>query len=85
MEDSTIIWKFLAREYPDSHQAIYLYVSGRDRSKVTSIEQVMKFTEKIFCPPMEPFFVKTVIKGFLEYKAKQYLKGEIKVKPIYTC
>ena len=84
MEDSTIIWKYLTREFPDNHQAIYLYICGRERSKVTSMDQIMKSTEKIFCPPLDVIFVKKVISEFLKYKNKQYIKGEIKLKPLYS-
>lgn len=83
MEDSTIIWKFLAREYPDSHQAVYLYVCGTVRSPKTGIYQIMSLTKKVFGPSMNDHFIRTVIIGYLDYKKKQYLKGEIKVKPIY--
>lgn len=83
MEDSMIIWKFLSREYPDSHQAVYLYVCGTVRSPKTGIDQILKLTKKIFGPAMNDHFIRAVIVGYLEDKKKKYLKGEIKVKPIY--
>ena len=83
MEDSMIIWKFLSREYPDSHQVIYLYVCGTVRSPKTGIDQIMKLTKKVFGPSMNDHFIKSVIIGYLDYKKKQYLNHEIKVKPIY--
>ena len=83
MTDSTIIWKFLAREYPDSHQAVYLYVCGTVRSPKTGIEQIMKFTKKVFNPALNDHFIRTVVISYLDDKRNQYLKGEITVKPIY--
>lgn len=78
-----IIWKFLAREYPDTHQAVYLYVCGNVRSPKTGIAQIMKFTKKVFEPSITEHYIKTVVIGYLDYKRKQYLNGEITVKPIY--
>jgi len=83
MEGSSIMWKFLTREYPDSHQVIYLYVCGNVRTPKTGVEQIMKPTKKIFNPMLNDELIKTIIIGFLEYKKRQYLKGEITVKPIY--
>lgn len=83
MEDSMIIWKFLTREYPNNHQVIYLYVCGNTRSPVTAVEQVMKITRKIFGPALNDHYIQTVVKGYLDYKKKQYRNGEIPVKPIY--
>ena len=83
MEDSIIIWNFLTREYPDTHQVIYLYVCGNVRSPNTAISQIKKITDKVFLPAMTEHYIQIVIKGFLEFKKSQYLKGEIQVKPIY--
>lgn len=82
MEDSTIIWKFLTREYPDDHQVIYLYVCGNVRSPRTALEKVMNLMKKIFSGISEQY-VRSVVKGFLDLKKKQYIRGEIKVKSIY--
>lgn len=83
MEDSVIIWKFLAREYSDSHQVIYLYVCGNVRSSKTAVDQIMRLTKKVFSPSMGDHYILTVIKGFLDHKKKQYGRGEIRIKPIY--
>jgi hypothetical protein len=83
MQGSIFIWNFLSREYLDNHPVIYIYTCGGVRSSVTAISKVMDTSEQIFCPPISKEYLLTVVKGFLEMKKKQYLKGEIKVKPIY--
>ncbi len=82
MDDSMIIWKFLLREFPDSHQAIYLYCIGRDRSIKTAIDKIMPISLKIFSPLPKTLIEKTV-KAFLEHKKKKFGMGEISVKPLY--
>jgi hypothetical protein len=83
MSDSEIIWKFLDREYLDDNPVIYLYCCGNVRSPKTAIDKVSRFTEKIFYPAMTEQLIKTVIIAFLENKKKLYIKGLIKIKPIY--
>jgi len=83
MQDSILIWKFLSREFPDDHAVIFLYVCGNVRSPQTSIDQIMKITIKIFCPPLEEYYVKQIVKSYLDMKKRQYLNGQIKVKSIY--
>lgn len=83
MQDSIFIWNFLTREYPDNHPVIYLYSRETLRSPVTAIRNVMEASEQIFCPPITKDYLLTVVKGFLEMKKKQYLRGEIKINPIY--
>lgn len=83
MTDSIIIWKFLNSEFPDDHQAIYLYVCGNVRSPQTAIDQIMRITRKVFCPAISEEYVKMVVKGFLDRKKRSYINGEIKVKPLY--
>lgn len=83
MSDSEIIWKFLEREFLDEHPAIYLYCKGNIRSSKTAIAKVSDITKPIFYPAMSDFLIQAVIKGFLENKQKQYLKGLIHIKPIY--
>ena len=83
MTDSELIWKFLSREYPDDHVAVYLYVCGHTRSPNTAMEKVIPLVITIFSPPLSENFVKTVVKAFFDNKKRQYLKGEIKVKSIY--
>ena len=83
MQDSTIIWNFLTREYSDEHPVIYLYACGQVRSKTTAIQKVMELVKPIFYPAMDEVLLKTVVTAFFEFKRKQYMKGEIKVKPLY--
>jgi hypothetical protein len=83
MDDSTIIWKFLIREFPDTHQAIYLYCAGGSRSIDTAIYRIMPITLKIFAPPISKDFIEKTVKSFLEYKKKQFGRGEIKIRPLY--
>lgn len=83
MDDSTLIWKFLAREFPDSHQAIYLYCIGNVRAPQTAINKIMPITLKVFSPPIPKNNIENVVKLFLDYKKKQFGRGEIRVKPIY--
>jgi len=81
--DSQLIWKYLSRVYPDDHQVIYLYACGNVRSPSIAVERVIDSVQSIFCPPMKEHLLKIVIKAFLEYKKKQHINGEIKIKPIY--
>lgn len=81
--DSTIIWNFLQKEFKDDHPVIYLYACGNVRSPQTAMDKVIKLVIPIFSPPMTEYFVKTIIKGFLDMKREQYKRGEIKIKPLY--
>lgn len=83
MEDSVIIWKFLTREYTNDHPVVYLYVCGNVRSPKTAIDKAMSLLKEIFYPAMSEHLIKTVMTAFLEQKKKQYMKGEIIVKPLY--
>lgn len=83
MSDSELIWKYLSRVYPDDHQVVYMYACGNVRSPSIAVETAMESVEQVFCPPMNEHILNTVIKAFLEYKKKQYINGEIKIKPIY--
>jgi hypothetical protein len=83
MSDSEIIWKFLVREYTDSHPVIYLYTSNRPRSSMDSFNKVVDLTTLIFGDVYPPSLIKPVVKRFLEFKKSQYMRGEINIKPIY--
>lgn len=83
MSDSEIIWKFLQREYDDSHPVVYLYVMGQAGSRQTAINKIMNLTKIIFCPFIDENYVLVVVKAFLNDKKLKYKKGEIKVKSIY--
>lgn len=83
MTDKTIILRFLNKEFPDSHPAIYIYVCGQKRSEQTAINKLMDLTRLIFCPPLHTDYVLSIIKEYLKTKKEQYKKGLIKVKPYY--
>ena len=83
MTDSELIWKFLVRNYPDDHQAIYLYCCGQERSAHTAIKKIQEFTNVIFGDVIQKELVYVTIKGFLDYKKKEYKKGNVTVKSIY--
>lgn len=83
MSDSEIIWKFLSREFPNDHPAIYIYVCGKTRSETTASNKLLEHTKPIFYPPMSEQIIKSTIKGYLNWKKKQYVNGEIKVKSVY--
>ena len=83
MQDSTIIWKFLNREYDNDHPVVYLYACGNVRSPKTAVDRIMGLTRKIFYPAMTEQLIKTVVIAFLDNKKKLYMKGEIKIKSLY--
>lgn len=83
MTDSELIWKFLAREFPDNHQVIYLYCKGSFRSSDTAFNKITPITFKTFSPPITKPIINEAIKTFLAFKKEQYNNGEIKVKPLY--
>ncbi len=83
MSDSELIWKFLVREYTDSHPVIYLYVSNHPRSSNDAINKVIELTKTIFWPVYPETLIKPVVKRYLDYKKEQYMRGEISVKSIY--
>jgi len=83
MQDSIFIWKFLVGEYPDNHPVIYLYSRENIRSPITAVKEVMDITKQVFSPPISEAYLLSVVKGFLEMKKKQYMKGEITIKGIY--
>lgn len=83
MSDSEIIWKFLSKEYKDEHPVIYLYVSNKPKSSANALEKVIELTNLIFGDVYPNTLIKPIAKRFLDYKKSQYMRGEIKVKPIY--
>lgn len=84
MTDKTIILSFLAKEFPDSHPAIYIYVCGQKRSEQTAINKLMDLTRIVFCPPLHNEYVLEIVKQYLKNKKENYKKGLIKVKPYYA-
>ena len=82
MTESTLISKFLNREYPDDHQVIYLYCCGNVRSPKTAVNRVFSLVNEIFSPIPKEILEKNVL-SFLDMKKNQYRCGEIKIKPIY--
>lgn len=82
MNDSQIIYDFIELSIPDEHPAIYQYVMGGDRSKMTAINNIYKVTS-VITPPFSQGHVRTIIRRFLKNKKEQYQRGEINIKPIY--
>ncbi len=83
MEISEIIWEYLSREYPDNHQVIYLYCQGNARSPNICMEKILPSLETIFYPIVSKPVLKTILKGFLDNKRKEFTKGNIKIISIY--
>lgn len=83
MSDSEIIWKFLHNIYLDDHTAIYLYCCGNVRSPSTAINKIMEEIRIVFVPMIDEYYVKTIVKAFLDNKKKLFMKGLIKIKPLY--
>lgn len=83
MSDSKIILEFLFIIIPDDHPAIYQYIMGGDRSKVSAINNITKIVYNLFSPPYTDGHIRTVIRTFLKEKKREYKNGLIKIKPIY--
>lgn len=83
MSDSEIIKEFIEISVPDDHPAIYQYIMGREKSKVSAINQITKLADGILTPPYTTGHIKTVARQFLKKKKEEYEKGLIKIKPIY--
>ena len=83
MSDSKIIREFIQICVPDDHPAIYIYIMGKERSKITAVNQIIKLTDGILTPPYTTGHIKTVARSFLKEKKEQYEKGLIKIKPHY--
>lgn len=84
MSDSIIIWKYLTREYLDSHPVIYQYVKGDVRTSQSILLKVMNDIRIIFCPAMVESYVKNIVQQYLDIKKKQYHRGEIIIKPVFV-
>lgn len=83
MTDTTIIWRYLNRVIMDDHPSIYIYcTSYAIRSRETAFNNIMRLTKNVFTPLPDSLIIST-IKQFLEFKRKAYLKGEVRVKPLY--
>lgn len=83
MSDSEIIWKYLTRSFPDQHHIIYIYCCGQQMSRENAVKRIFDDVYPIFGNVLSDSLIKTTVKGFLEYKKKQYLNAEIKVQSIY--
>lgn len=75
MRESELIWKFLSREFNDSHPAIYLYVLGNTQQKTKVVNNVIDVCIGIFSCLFDKPLISTVVKAFLEFKLNQYKKG----------
>lgn len=83
MNDRTIIFKFLSREFPNEHPIIYVYVCGQKRSEQTSINKILDLTLKVFYPVFSKEFILEIIEEYLKNKKTLYKKGLINVKSFY--
>ena len=83
MSDSEIIKDFIEVSIPDDHLAIYQYIMGRERSKVSAINQITKLADGILTPPYTSGHIRTVARQFLNQKKKDHDKGLIQIRPIY--
>jgi hypothetical protein len=83
MTDSELIWKYLTRVVPDDHQAVYLYVIGKDRSAKTATDKILEVTTRVFSPSISLYCITAIVKGYLEEKKKRYMRGEFTPKSIY--
>ena len=83
MNDRTIIFKFLSREFPNEHPMIYVYVCGQKRSEQTSINKILDLTLKVFYPVFLKEFILEIIEEYLKNKKTLYKKGLINVKSFY--
>lgn len=83
MSDSEIIKEFIKVSIPDDHPSIYIYINGRERSRVTAINQIAQSCDGILSPPYTMGHIKTVARNFLKEKKEEFEKGLIEIKPIY--
>lgn len=83
MSDSEIILEFLSVVIPNDHPAIYQYIIGGDRSKISAINNIANIIHDVFSPPYSDGHIRTVIRTFLKEKKHEHQKGLIKIKPIY--
>ena len=83
MSDTEIIYIFIELSVPNDHPAIYQYIKGRERSKQSAVNNILKLTDGILNPPYTIGHIRTVIRKFLKEKDRQYKSGEIKITPIY--
>lgn len=82
MSDSIIIWKYLTRAYPDSHQAIYQYCNSISNRKI-AIDILINDVKKVFGSAITESYIRQTVIGFLANKKKEYMLGNITITPIY--
>ena len=68
---------------PNDHPAIFIYVMGGERSRLTAINQIVGLTEGLLSPPYTIGQIRMIAKTFLIEKKEEHHKGLIKVKEIY--
>lgn len=83
MTDSNLIWKYLTREYMNTHPVIHQYVTGTFRKSEVVLGKVLSDVRIIFCPAISENYVKSIIRQFLDNKKLQYHEGKLSVKSIY--
>jgi hypothetical protein len=82
MTERDIILKYLNRAYDNTNPLVSIYVSGIVTTPKRAIDHLANDIYKIFVGiPNET--IQKAIKEFLETKKKQYLSGEIMLKPMY--
>tara|TARA_Y100001937_G_C7131880_1_gene337931 strand:+ start:2211 stop:2462 length:252 start_codon:yes stop_codon:yes gene_type:complete len=83
MNDTKIILNLINISIPDSHPALYQYITGGEKSKESAINRIYNLFEGVITPPYSSKQVRGVVKCFLEVKNEMYSRGEIKITPIY--
>lgn len=83
MSDSKIIREFIETCVPNDHPAIFIYIMGKERSKITALNQITALADGILCPPYTQGHIRTIAKQFLKDKKKEYEMGQLKIKEIY--
>ena len=83
MSDTILIGKYLVREYPNDHLALFQYAMGGVRSKAGVIEQILQYVKPVFAPVINNNDIRIAITVFLEDKKARYSRGEIQLKWFY--
>lgn len=70
MSDTSIIWKFLMREYPDTHPAVIQH-SNEPRGSMVGVEYILNNIRSIFSPPMGYGELEDTVIQYLDFKRKE--------------
>lgn len=83
MNDTTIIWKYLLRTVDNEHPTVYVFCTSYAlRSRDTALNKLLNEIYIVF-KPLPESLIKNVAVQFLEWKRKEYMKGNVKVKSLY--